>query len=419
MNDFRDMLGAGPAAPAGARPAACVKPKKRTQHELQQELGVSREVLKLMGDAPPPILITSRPILKPSIRLAKVSGWKWAPFSNPARTDGLVLHHWVKAQDPDDGYRFSVFNKRADVVAYTDDEYEQHLADPAWTKPDTDHLFDLCRALDLRFAVILDRYDPPSGTARDMEDLKHRFVEVTRRILTLRHPLPDPSQKAVIASLQFDAAMERERKAHVRALMSRTQEEMDEEEQLLAELLMFEERHAKISKDRQEFLTRFYKGLDPHDLASYNTKRRKIREASYMNMHNADMNAAAAAAAKAEPAAPAVEGIVTTTDKLNPGVFLRTSKLTSVKPALQTKLSAILQEVGVRPLDRPVMCSTAVYQRFEELKANALQLLELKKQADKLESELRTFAHKRELYHSLDKRPTSSPAPPVERKRRR
>lgn len=34
-----------------------------------------------------------------------------------------------------------------------------YLHDDAWTKAETDHLFDLARRFDLRFVVIHDRYD--------------------------------------------------------------------------------------------------------------------------------------------------------------------------------------------------------------------------------------------------------------------
>lgn len=45
------------------------------------------------------------------------------------------------------------------VPVYSEQEYQLYLHDDAWTKAETDHLFDLARRFDLRFVVIHDRYD--------------------------------------------------------------------------------------------------------------------------------------------------------------------------------------------------------------------------------------------------------------------
>ncbi|KNE56488.1 hypothetical protein AMAG_02288 [Allomyces macrogynus ATCC 38327] len=414
MNGVHDMLAPDPnSAGSDAQPPAPPPSsessngkRRKAERDLQQELGVSSEVLHLMGDIPPPILVTSRPALKPQIRHSRAMKWEWRPFTSSARTDGLALRHWANASENDDAdYRFSSFNKQVDVVQYTDDEYERGLGRPDWTREETDQLMALCRQFDLRFPVIYDRWENvPSQPVKDIEDLKERYVEVSRNVLSMRNPLPDPSQKAALASLQFDKFKERERKRHLDLLFSRTQEEVDEEARLHAELLQHEERHAKLAKDRQEVISRFYKGLDPQEFANYNTKRRMIREAS-MNQ-----------------APTIIEGVTVTTEKLTPGLFLRSSKLSSVKPAMQAKYLAVIQELGIRPTDRPRMGTGAVSQRFEELKANVLQLLELRKMADKIETDLRVHSHKRDLMVAGGvaadaKRAAESPA--VERDRKR
>jgi hypothetical protein len=47
--------------------------------------------------------------------------WRWQPFTNPARTDGLALEHWVKCYKDQSGntrpadegeYSFARFNKK-------------------------------------------------------------------------------------------------------------------------------------------------------------------------------------------------------------------------------------------------------------------------------------------------------------------
>jgi len=43
------------------------------------------------------------------------------------------------------------------------------LADPEWTKEETDYLFNLIREYDSRFYIVNDRYDFPGGPPRSME----------------------------------------------------------------------------------------------------------------------------------------------------------------------------------------------------------------------------------------------------------
>jgi hypothetical protein len=43
------------------------------------------------------------------------------------------------------------------------------LADPEWTREETDYLFNLIREYDSRFYIVNDRYDFPGGPLRSME----------------------------------------------------------------------------------------------------------------------------------------------------------------------------------------------------------------------------------------------------------
>lgn len=53
----------------------------------------------------------------------------------------------------------SLCQQTVQVPVYSEQEYQLYLHDDAWTKAETDHLFDLSRRFDLRFVVIHDRYD--------------------------------------------------------------------------------------------------------------------------------------------------------------------------------------------------------------------------------------------------------------------
>lgn len=65
-----------------------------------------------------------------------------------------------------------------DVLSYTDNEYEQYLQDPNWTRTETDVLFDLCRRFELKFLIIHDRWNNILYPDRSIEDLKERYYTI-------------------------------------------------------------------------------------------------------------------------------------------------------------------------------------------------------------------------------------------------
>lgn len=78
-------------------------------------------------------------------------------------------------------------------------------------------------------------------------------------------------------------------------------------------------------------------------------------------------------------------GVIAHGEKLSPGVYLRSTKISTFKPALQNKVVAILQELGLPT--RPSMPSYDVIQIQEKLLRQIVTLLELKKQLDKTSAE--------------------------------
>ena len=131
--------------------------------------------------------------MRAKLGMRKVRPWKWMAFTNPARKDGLVLNHWRRVTEEGKDYPFARFNKVKDnhlnggcvqfstfeyqvceVANYTEVEYNRHLTDPGWSRPETDHLMDLAQRFDLRFIVMADRWDSNTYTARTVEDLKER-----------------------------------------------------------------------------------------------------------------------------------------------------------------------------------------------------------------------------------------------------
>ena len=78
-------------------------------------------------------------------------------------------------------------------------------------------------------------------------------------------------------------------------------------------------------------------------------------------------------------------GVLCHGEKLPPGAFLRSSKISTFKAATQSKIIATLQELDLP--SRPAMPTFEVVNYHEALLNRINNLLDLKKQIDKLEAE--------------------------------
>ena len=318
-SDVRDVLD----LPVEDRP----KPSKKAKVQHVRPEGVSREVFALYGDSVAPVALVEKPRYrsKPG-KFDKRRAWRWTPFINPAREDGLKLHHWrqkqalskvdtaVVAHSPNNAdtpaslevtqedsainqgkdeptleteYYSARYNIKPDIPTYDDAQYDEHLKDDDWSRGETDYLMDLCRDFDVRWIVIADRYDyqPPltqgnlsstvpedSAIPRSMEELKARYYAVARKLLELRTPLSNmtPAEFNLYNTLNFDAAQETKRKAMLEVLAHRSPEEIQEEECLLAELQRIMINQDRLLEERKELYAR----LEPIPLnPAINTKQ--------------------------------------------------------------------------------------------------------------------------------------------------
>lgn len=137
-------------------------------------------------------LIASRTPAKP---------WVWAPFASSARTDGLLLHHWVRAGVEYTDYPYARFDVHLDPLKCTDEDYSMlskyypkcfpdeeddktsiisgSPANDAWTRGETERLLELARVYELRWPVIHDRWVCLFGLrSRSVEELQHRYYSV-------------------------------------------------------------------------------------------------------------------------------------------------------------------------------------------------------------------------------------------------
>ncbi|KAL4798896.1 hypothetical protein BDV19DRAFT_340416 [Aspergillus venezuelensis] len=496
--DVRDMLD----LPAEGQP----RPHKKQKVVEKRPEGITRELFALLGERAPPIAINeNRYKGRPKWQTkARVHPWRMTPFSNDARTDGLILRHWkrqveatnapaIEGAEPEGDqvkqeqgeskpieqeYTFAKYNIKAKVPnRYSTDEYNLHLKSDDWSREETDYLMDLVEEYDLRWVVIFDRYDfnPPSvdnsetSTAlvpskkfRTMEQMKARYYFIAATMLALEHP---PSEMSEVEfdlhekMLKFDPDRERARKELAALQLNRTADEVREESILLEELKRITANEQEFVSERRELYSRLDVPISVGNATNYhnsqglshllttllaadkNKKRRSLlgpegivptpgsaqtpvpnggapgsaRDSSRADTPNGSTTqqpttkkaAAAAAAANKEAAqgslrtlTPAEEARygVQHHDRLAPGVQFRSDraqKLTQAKSHVQTqKLASALAELEV-PL-RLVMPTERVVKDFEKLIHSVNLLLDARKVAEKVESEIRVLESARE-----------------------
>lgn len=295
--DVRDMLD----LPAEGQP----RPHKKQKVVEKRPEGITRELYALLGERAPPIAINEnrykgRPKWMSKLR---VRPWSLSPFTNNARSDGLVLRHWQQQHEPakaaaalegsemdtdepkpeggdadgddarkpaDSEYTFAKYNIKPRLPnRYSDEEYNRHLKSDDWSREETDYLMDTVEAYDLRWVVIADRYDyqrqdddsestsnnanalVPAKRYRTMEQMKARYYYVAASMLALEHPPSEMSEAEFDLHekmMKFDPERERARKELAALQLNRTADEVREEGILLEEL-------KRITANEQDFIS--------------------------------------------------------------------------------------------------------------------------------------------------------------------
>jgi len=261
---------------------------------------LSREILVLTGGVTPPSLVPFRSLdghagashdgggdgsgagagkrARPKVR------WIRKRFTNGARKDGMLFEHWGKVGETHDEYPFAKFNKRVQMVTYSNEEYEEHLLgvqpppsrtavdsgsgegagsdSNSWTREETDMLLNFCEEFDLRFVVIHDRWpvDEVTGkTKRSIEELKDRYYSLAKKLIEVR-PRTRPTQPATgalqkhcqaIVANPFDVEYEVERKRQLETQYRRSKAELREEEETVREARRIEANRKRILKEKQ------------------------------------------------------------------------------------------------------------------------------------------------------------------------
>ncbi|KAJ4954687.1 hypothetical protein NE237_011470 [Protea cynaroides] len=375
--DAKDILGL-PKTSFSAPQEKKSRPQKDSQRKPD---GISREVYALTGGFAPlmPSIDVSHLKRRSHSDKEKIT-WRWLPFTSSARTDNLLLYHWVRVVNgvpPTGDYSFAKYNKSVDIVKYTDEEYDKYLTDPMWTKTETDQLFDLCERFDLRFIVIADKF--PSS--RTVEELKDRYYTVSREILIARASSSADVAGNPLVKEPYNVAQEIERKRSLSMVLSQTKQQERKDSEVLAEAKRITETRMleKSAEDAELHVT--------SPAGAENTERATIDVESVSPSSNNQL--------PTEPVAPptATDGTSTPASLRMLRVYLRTNVLDQMVQAASSsaglrtikRVEQTLQDLGVNvKLKVP---TKAVCAEHLELRKEILTLLNLQKQLQNKEAE--------------------------------
>eukprot|EP00854_Cymbomonas_tetramitiformis_P003590 gene3590-4518_t len=326
-----------------------------------------RDILGIKGDAVQTKAKAKDPSLKKPEGVSREVNWQWKPFTSSARSDGLQLNHWVKANggggvgsnggDVGGDYAFAKYNKKVDIVKYSDEEYAASLIDDKWTREETDHLFDLCERYDLRFVIIADRY---ALEARTCEDLKQRYYSVAKKLLEQRGNGAEETLNHPIVRQPFNSAHERERKRCLEIMLGRTPQQLQEE--------------AESERGGEDRLTPVPLKADD-SLEAHRPVRSAVEVEEFVDTGPLSLGPLGGA-------------------KPEPGVYLR-SKFTATAassvallgaaPRISKRVDQVLDELGIKALRTPTRATTRLWL---QARTEAATLLELRKQRSRQQEAL-------------------------------
>ena len=282
-------------------------------------------------------------------------------------------------------YRFEVFDKHADVIDYTPEEYATYLEKPGWSKEETDRLMSLCKEYDLRFIIVHDRWCESGSSSRTIEELKDRYYSIARSLLSSRGQSTE--------GLHYDFQRETTRKQYLEELFKRTPQELEEENKLIAEAKRLEANEKALAQQKADLLRLLETPAAQGSYSQYTTsqglgslaqslltadKQKHKKRPSEMLTPSASFRQKHR---KLSPREEREYGVVWH-DKLSSGAYLRSQKTVVLKQTVAAKVQAVMQELGMsNVLSMP---TEKTVKRFDMLQQKIGILLEAKRVCDKI-----------------------------------
>lgn len=327
--------------------------------------------------------------VKAQIGRRKVHHWKSVPFTNEGRKDGLQLVHWEREDRRQQVYPFAKFSKSLEVPQFDMDEYELWLRHPLWTYEETAHLMDLCQRFDLRWPIIADRYDRYTyDEEKTMEDLKERYYAVEHDLAVQRHRSPP--------ELSYDAEHEKRRKEQLCRQWNRTEEQVKEEEELIAAIKRIEMKRKERERKAQEVqrlinvADRTRTSLSPESSSAYSPGGRALGSRGRSSLVKSRSSQSAAAQLLAQPDTAAIKW----PEYRSAGPHLRSSEMklpTGVGQKKMKNIDTVVSKLKIPPWPH---AHEAIIQQFNDYRSQVVLLQELKGALQTAEGELEILQHR-------------------------
>ncbi|EGD78735.1 hypothetical protein PTSG_11773 [Salpingoeca rosetta] len=212
--------------------------EEREMRQAAKPTGLRRELYDLVGDRVPLMPASTYKGYSKETAMRRAKSWKWCSFTNKAREDGLVLHHWREEARANEEYMFARFDEyKVTAPRISRDVYAKYLQDDSWSYLETRKLMDLYEAFSGSFILMQDRYSQWVRAIalplplRTVEDLKDRFYDCKRKLAKA-----GIASDAVAIRYRYDKKHEEARKEQLRTLAARTHDQYLEEQALKDEL---------------------------------------------------------------------------------------------------------------------------------------------------------------------------------------
>lgn len=321
------------------------KKAKKKEGKPQTE-GAHKDILKISKGLFPLKTHRTLSIGKSPADSTKVE-WVWTQVNFGTSHSELKpeLYFWTQKLNKDKAYHFSKYDLALILPDFSDEEYDEHLAnlDPKWTKDETFYFWDLLKRYEMRFFVVYDRYDT-SKYPRSLDELKHKFYSVCRKLAQLRGETKSP-----YFSYSFDYEHEKLRKYQLEKYILRGKDKHDKEKELIEDLKKIEAQIKKKEKEHHNLKRMMEFGNENTEIEQIEN----IIEHSETKQHSIFENTARC-------------------------TYLRGSIMHGPLPNLSTKLNKkiddLMLEMNIPPKPMP---TARLHSRFDRLRKSILKMFSL------------------------------------------
>lgn len=361
----------------------------------------------------------------------------------------------VKEEEEEDAQDEKEDDEEEEEEEEEDEDEEIEDNEPEWTYEETAYLFDLCKAFELKWHIIFDRYHYENE--RSQEDLKEQFYRICKYI----YANDTNGNPALIEGLgSFSKIKEIERKQYLERLLRRTPAEIAEEESLVIEARRFELAAKKMLVERSNLLTLLDYPQSSQSVSQYQSSQgianlysnlmimdknqKKRQQSTVIDPIPPPIPLAASSSSRKERSfqthlqqyltglvkqnqqqngkheMSAVQALLTkrlsvkdeeayglhyhSNEKLTPGVVLRSSQRLhglqqrqSVLKSVNTVLEELDMATAAGTSWKPVMPTRKTMAKYDELLRSVITLLDLKRGRDKLEAEIQLIRSQKGL----------------------